>query len=307
MPRPASPASSRRRWRSSTGGSRRASTSRRPTPSSACRRAPSTSPRGLQEWPRDGGPRRAGVSSFGIGGTNAHVVLEEAPREQVAERGAAAAARGAQLLLLSAKTAAALEAATDRLAEHLETHADLDLADVAHTLRVGRRAFAHRRAVVCASREEAVAALRARDAERVSTHALPVDSRRRRARSPSSSPARAPSTPAWAPRSTPRSRSYREALDRCCALFVPALGRDLRELLHATGDDDRRRTRRCSPPSWRSRRSSPSNGRSPRSGGPGECGRRRCSATRSASTWPPAWPASSRWRRRCGWWRRAAG
>ncbi len=191
----------------------------------------------LQEWPREGGPRRAGVSSFGIGGTNAHVVLEQAPvREKEAEPGAAAAARSAQLLLVSAKSAAALEAATDRLADHLEAHADLDLADVAHTLRVGRRAFAHRRAVVCASREEAAAALRARDAERVSTHALPAASRGAGRPVAFLFPGQGAQHAGMGAALYREEPTYREALDRCCALFVPEIGRDLRELLHAAGD-----------------------------------------------------------------------
>ncbi|WP_131770862.1 type I polyketide synthase, partial [Candidatus Protofrankia californiensis] len=101
----------------------------------------------LQQWPESGAtPRRAGVSSFGIGGTNAHVILEEAPvREPVA-----APPDGCQLLVTSAGSAAALEEATEELARHLAAHRDtLDLADVAHTLAVGRRAHAYRRALVC--------------------------------------------------------------------------------------------------------------------------------------------------------------
>ena len=93
--------------------------------------------------PDDGAPRRAGVSSFGIGGTNAHVVLEEAPRG--APR---VASRGAELLVLSAKTPTALDRATADLAAHLRAHPELSLADVAFTLGVGRQPFAHRRAVV---------------------------------------------------------------------------------------------------------------------------------------------------------------
>jgi acyl transferase domain-containing protein len=98
----------------------------------------------LSEWKSNGNPRRAGVSSFGIGGTNAHVILEEAP---VVE--ASSSSRPWQLLLLSTKTPSALETATSNLAEHLQQHPDLNLADVAHTLQVGRRAFEHRRMVVC--------------------------------------------------------------------------------------------------------------------------------------------------------------
>ncbi|HEV7516553.1 MAG TPA: beta-ketoacyl synthase N-terminal-like domain-containing protein, partial [Thermoanaerobaculia bacterium] len=123
----------------------------------------------LRPWPRqDGMPRRAGVSSFGIGGTNAHVVLEEAP-----EAVRSGPSRPAQLLLLSARTAAALDAATANLAAYLAEHPDLganDLADVAYTLQVGRKVFSHRRALVSrtgADAADAAAALAARDPERL--------------------------------------------------------------------------------------------------------------------------------------------
>src|SRR5205085_7089269 len=91
----------------------------------------------LSEWKTNGIPRRAGVSSFGIGGTNAHVILEEAP---VVE--ASSSSRPWQLLLLSAKTNSALECATTNLADYFQQHPDITLPDVAYTLQVGRRAFA---------------------------------------------------------------------------------------------------------------------------------------------------------------------
>ncbi|HZN91162.1 MAG TPA: beta-ketoacyl synthase N-terminal-like domain-containing protein, partial [Myxococcales bacterium] len=96
-----------------------------------------------QRWPRSGAPRRAGVSSFGVGGTNAHVIVEEAPvlAAPPAEPG------GPELLVLSARTDGALEAQAKRLAEHLEANPRASLADVAFTLHDGRRAFQKRRAV----------------------------------------------------------------------------------------------------------------------------------------------------------------
>ncbi|PYQ46303.1 MAG: hypothetical protein DMF77_01300, partial [Acidobacteria bacterium] len=109
----------------------------------------------LREWPRGALPRRAGVSAFGVGGTNAHVIVEEAP---AAAR--TSSARSHQLLVLSARTATALDTASQALAAYLEDHPDLELADVAHTLQVGRRAFDHRRIVVAATLGEAVTALR---------------------------------------------------------------------------------------------------------------------------------------------------
>ncbi|MCP4663182.1 MAG: amino acid adenylation domain-containing protein [bacterium] len=116
----------------------------------------------LAEWRRGAFPRRAGVSSFGIGGTNAHLVLEEAPRRE-----ASGASRRWQLVVVSARTDSALEEATDRLATHLRAHPELDLADVAYTLQVGRRGWEKRRLVVARETAEVVAALQGRDPGRV--------------------------------------------------------------------------------------------------------------------------------------------
>jgi len=102
-------------------------------------------PATAEPWDRAGVPRRAGVSSFGVGGTNAHVVLEEAP-----EAPAAAPARPWQLLVVSARSDGALAASAGNLARHLRTAVgtEADLADAAHTLRRGRAVFRHRAFVV---------------------------------------------------------------------------------------------------------------------------------------------------------------
>jgi acyl transferase domain-containing protein/acyl carrier protein len=121
----------------------------------------------LADWHRNGTPRRAGVSSFGIGGTNAHVVLEEAPAIEHSS-----SARPWQLLLLSAKTQSALETATTNLVTHLKQQPELPLADVAHTLQTGRKAFEHRRMVVCQTIDEAIAHLDKCDPQHVITHEL---------------------------------------------------------------------------------------------------------------------------------------
>ncbi|MEV4414360.1 beta-ketoacyl synthase N-terminal-like domain-containing protein [Catellatospora sp. NPDC049609] len=112
----------------------------------------------LATWTPDSGPRRAAVSSFGIGGTNAHVVLEAPPAARPTR-----ADRPVHLLRISARSAAARDAAAARLADHLATAAGLDLADVAHTLRVGRVEHPHRCAVVAADPADAAAALRTPD------------------------------------------------------------------------------------------------------------------------------------------------
>ncbi|WP_217709693.1 polyketide synthase [Amycolatopsis sp. Hca4] len=104
-------------------------------------------------WPADARPRRAGVSSFGVGGTNAHVVLEEPPVR------ASRPSRGPWLLTFSAGDAAALDEVTSRLRAHLAAHPALDLGDVSFTLQVSRGHFALRRAVVVQDHADALAAL----------------------------------------------------------------------------------------------------------------------------------------------------
>ncbi len=107
-----------------------------------------------RDWPRGPEPRRAGVNSLGVGGTNAHVILEEAPELEGGDRG-----RPVHLLTLATRSAPSLEDASRELLEHLETHPDAPLADLSYTLRTGRRAFAHRRALVCRTADDAVEAL----------------------------------------------------------------------------------------------------------------------------------------------------
>lgn len=108
------------------------------------------------------GPRRAGVSSFGIGGTNAHAILEEPPAVASGKE-----TRACQLLVFSAKTAAALDSAANNVAAFLERHRlEVDLADVAYTLQTGRREYKYRRAIVCRNHDDALAALKTRDSSR---------------------------------------------------------------------------------------------------------------------------------------------
>jgi amino acid adenylation domain-containing protein len=105
----------------------------------------------LVDWKSTDTPRRAGVSSFGGGGTNAHVILEEAP-----QRSSSSFSRPYQLLLLSGKTEIAIDKITTNLKHHLHQNLDLNLADVAYTLQQGRKIFNHRRFVVCKDRVDAI-------------------------------------------------------------------------------------------------------------------------------------------------------
>ncbi len=109
---------------------------------------------------------RAGVNSLGVGGTNAHVVLEEAPLR---------AASGQsdwpfQPIVISARSKAALDGQAARLAAHLRAHPEQPLADVAWTLKEGRRAFDKRRVMVAGSHDEAASQLEGADPRRVFSH-----------------------------------------------------------------------------------------------------------------------------------------
>lgn len=110
----------------------------------------------LTDWNSSGMPRRAGVSSFGLGGTNAHVVMEEAP---VVEREPRHVDGRPRLIVLSAKSETALNEMTARLVAHLQQQPTVELPDVAYTLQTGRRAFSHRRWAVADTIEAATLAL----------------------------------------------------------------------------------------------------------------------------------------------------
>jgi acyl transferase domain-containing protein len=173
-------------------------------------------------WPRGAEPRRAAVSSFGMGGTNAHVILEEAPTAAPTSAG-----RGLELLCVSARGDRPLEAATANLAKHLEAHRDLSLADAAFTAQVGRRAFRRRRIVLAKDRIEAANALRKLDKKRsltgtASERPLPVGFL---------FSGQGAQHPGMLAELYATERTYRVELDRCLELLRPLLDHDLRPLL----------------------------------------------------------------------------
>jgi acyl transferase domain-containing protein/acyl carrier protein/ubiquinone/menaquinone biosynthesis C-methylase UbiE len=232
----------------------------------------------LSEWKTNGTPRRAGVSSFGIGGTNVHLVLEEATSPptpllqgegsktppsligkgagglgQVLDSsvtspptplrsplpplkrgvnappsliGKGAGGLGQHLLVLSAKTNSALEKATENLVAHLQQHPDLNLADVAYTLQVGRHGFSHRRVVVCQDLPDAIAALQ--DPKRVLTGNSETKAH--------------PIVFMFSGLGTQYVNMGRELyqfepifqaeIDRCCTFLKPLLGIDLKEVIY---------------------------------------------------------------------------
>ncbi|MDZ8092004.1 MAG: SDR family NAD(P)-dependent oxidoreductase [Nostoc sp. DedQUE05] len=176
----------------------------------------------LSEWKTNSLPRRAGVSSFGVGGTNAHVILEEAPVIETSS-----ASRPWQLLLLSAKTSTALESATANLAAYLQQHPNINLPDVAYTLQVGRRAFDRRRLVVCQNLNDAVRLLKNEEAERVFSYHW--------------EPSRCPVIFMFSGQGSEYANmgrelykveaTFRRHIDTCAEILQPHLGLDIRHLL----------------------------------------------------------------------------
>ncbi|NNC03638.1 acyltransferase domain-containing protein [Corallococcus exiguus] len=167
-------------------------------------------------------PRRAGVSSFGVGGTNAHIVLEEAPVLP-----ASGASRPAQLLVLSAKSDAALDAATKNLAAHLKAHPAQALADVAFTLQTGRQAMAKRRVLVCRDRDDALAALEVENSPRQWTNTPDVHER------PVAFlfPGQGSQYVGMARDLYASEPTFKRHLDACADKLTPHLGLDLRTVL----------------------------------------------------------------------------
>jgi len=176
----------------------------------------------FREW-EAAAPRRAGVSSFGIGGTNAHVIVEEAPVVSTSPE-----AEGAQLLILSARTAGALDQATTNFVAHLKQHPEISLADAAYTLAVGRKRFSHRRVAVCRDKDDAVRLLESLDPARVLTAIeeqadCPVVFM---------FPGQGAQHPNMGLGLYRRHPHFRNLVDTCCQMLKPHLGLDLRELLY---------------------------------------------------------------------------
>ena len=183
----------------------------------------------LTPWKQKDTPRRAGVSSLGIGGTNAHVILEEAPTLPATD-----SSRPQHLLVLSAKTASALETATDNLALYLQQHPDLNLADVAYTLQIGRRGFAHRRILTCESGEDAVEALQGRDPQRIFSQSAGTETSAPEIVFMFSGQGSQYVGMGW--ELYQYEAIFREGVDRCCQLLEPDLGLDLRSLIYPPSD-----------------------------------------------------------------------
>jgi acyl transferase domain-containing protein len=184
-------------------------------------------------WPRNGHPRRAGINSMGLGGTNAHVVVQEAPP---ASGEGSEPAWSHQILPLSARSPAALATAAADLAGHLRNTPDLPLADVSWTLQKGRRPFAHRGFVVATDRADAVRALTREDPGRLMTAPYPAPTEPRPV--VFLFPGQGGQHTGMAEELYRGQRAFRADIDACAGLAAPRLGLDLRKVLFPDRRDE---------------------------------------------------------------------
>ncbi len=186
-----------------------------------------------EHWQAEPGMRIAGVSSFGIGGSNAHVVLQDYPRTGSVRTAAAAPAEGArELLVLSAETRTALHRRCTDLAAWLAQHQELSLQDVAYTLQVGRPAMRQRMMLMADSSEALQAQLRQELPEPL--RAAPL-SRRRLV---FLCPGQGLELTAHAAGLYQQWPAYRQAFDECCECIAAVSSLDLRQLMLADASND---------------------------------------------------------------------
>ncbi|MCW8929254.1 MAG: SDR family NAD(P)-dependent oxidoreductase, partial [Gammaproteobacteria bacterium] len=178
----------------------------------------------LTEWKKNGTPRRAGVSSFGMGGTNAHVILEEAPVKE-----ASSAGRDWLMFTYSAKTPTALETMKEHLIAHLKSHPEQNPADIAYTGQVGRHAFKYREVIVCENTDSAINALSTENHRKVLKGEILSEK----------TPDMIFLFPGQGAQYLNMGRDlyqnesvFREHLDHCAELLQPLLEEDIRELLY---------------------------------------------------------------------------
>lgn len=183
----------------------------------------------LVDWSAGETPRRAGVSSFGVGGTNAHVVLEEAPSVQESSP-----SHPYQLLRLAAKTSTALEQTTTNLKEYFTQNTEINLADIAYTLDHGRKSYNHRRFVVCRDRKDAIATLDTLDVNRSATRLSEI-------RNPDvvfMFPGQGSQYLHMGKYFYEHEIVFREAVDLCAEILKPLLDRDLLQVIYPPQSDD---------------------------------------------------------------------
>lgn len=183
----------------------------------------------LTQWDTGGQPRRAGVNSLGVGGTNAHIILEEAPTREASQ----VPKREWQLFCISAKSKAALDRNGAALSTWFNDHEGEQLADVSWTLRHGRVPFDRRRVFAARDAKEASALLESKDPQRVFDASAPASSRDVAFLLPGGGT----QYPRMAADLYESEAVYRETFDECIALCEPQLGAEIKKLVLAAPDE----------------------------------------------------------------------
>jgi len=177
----------------------------------------------LAEW-KSKVPRRAGVMSTGMGGTNAHVILEEAPQSAVTSQ-----SNPPYLLVLSAKNEKTLDLATQNLREFLKSGEPVNMNDVSYTLQVGRKAYSHRRFVVCNSQEDAASALNLKNSRRTVSSLLDEPAQRPLV---FLLPGIGDHYVGMGADLYEQGDIFKQEVDRCARILEPHLGIDIREVIY---------------------------------------------------------------------------
>jgi phthiocerol/phenolphthiocerol synthesis type-I polyketide synthase E len=182
----------------------------------------------LRPWVDNRGPLRAGVSAFGVGGTNAHIILEEAP----SLKSVPVASDTYQVLPLSAKTSTALARSMDRLVAFLKKQGQENLGDIAYTLQVGRQRFPYRFALTCSNREQAIEVLE-QERETIERECRPQED---------GPPSIVFMFPGQGAQHSNMGRDlykeepvFRKFMDQCSEILQPHLGLDLARFLYEIG------------------------------------------------------------------------
>ena len=181
----------------------------------------------LTAWPKGDTPRRAGVSSFGVGGTNAHVVLEEAPNQPLS-----GPSRTKKLLMLSAKSQQALDTMTDNLSAYLKINPEANLADIAFTLQTGRKNLPFRRWILCDTVANAIQNLDKLDQGSSATRMTEL-------RQPEvifMFPGQSSQYVNMGLHLYQHEEIFRQVVDTCAEYFMAHLNRDLRQILYPDSD-----------------------------------------------------------------------
>ncbi|MGE5342510.1 MAG: SDR family NAD(P)-dependent oxidoreductase [Candidatus Omnitrophota bacterium] len=181
----------------------------------------------LFAWESGDYPRRAAVNSLGMGGTNAHIVLEEAPKKDECSR-----SRDYQMILLSARNKNSLDRMTQNLAAFLEKNREINLADVAYTLQTRRKKFQFRRSLVCRDMEEAIRELAAAKSKTREYHSKNDDKK-----IIFMFPGQGTQHINMGLDLYREEEIFRREMDHCFAIIKPYIGFDIKDILYPSDDN----------------------------------------------------------------------